>query len=466
MYTKLISDYIESKRDAFLADIAKLVAIPSVKGEATGSKPFGEKPAAALDEALNMCAESGLEVKNISNAIGYADMNDMPLELGILAHMDVVPAGDGWDTDPYSLVYKDGNIYGRGVSDDKGPALAALYAMKAIKELNIPLKKNVRLILGTDEENGSGDLKYYFDSYAAPHYSFSPDAEFPVINTEKGRFAPKFCAKTDDKDVLPRVVSFHGGVAVNAVPNEAVMSIKEAALDDILNICKSVSEKTGVTFAASKSDDTVCVKASGKAAHASTPDMGNNAVTAMLELIKNIDLPSCSSTKLFKGLAEVFPHGDTVGRAIGIEMSDTVSGSLTATLDVLHFDGDMITGFFDSRVPICAEKNSMIASVKNALADKGFDIAELNFTEPHHVDENSPFIKTLLSVYERHTGRKGECIAIGGGTYVHDIENGVAFGAIMPDIDTRMHGANEFMPLDDLITAAKIYADVIIEICG
>ena len=152
MYTEQICKYIDANRENILNDIAALVNIPSTKGVPEEKMPFGKYPAEALNKALEMCRESGFAVKNISNAIGYADMNDLPLELGIFAHMDVVPAGDGWESNPFEMIYKDGCIYGRGVSDDKGPAVAALYAMKAVKDVGIPLKKNVRLILGSDEE--------------------------------------------------------------------------------------------------------------------------------------------------------------------------------------------------------------------------------------------------------------------------------------------------------------------------
>lgn len=146
MYTKQISDYIDSQRDNMLRDIARLVSIPSVKGTSTDTCPFGEMPAKALAEALDICRECGLETVNVHNAIGFADINSKPLELGILAHVDVVPEGEGWSSDPYHMEYADGNIIGRGTSDDKGAAVAAIYAMKAIKALDINLKTNARML--------------------------------------------------------------------------------------------------------------------------------------------------------------------------------------------------------------------------------------------------------------------------------------------------------------------------------
>ena len=466
-HTKQISEYIDNRKNEMLADIARLIAIPSVRGEAEADAPFGKYPKAALKEALSICEKYGFKPKCIENAIGYADMNDGELELGILAHMDVVPAADGWISDPFEMTEKDGIIYGRGVSDDKGPAIAALYAMRAIKECGIKLKKNVRLILGSDEECGSGDLKYYFDNEKAPAYCFSPDAEFPLINTEKGRFAPRFSASVNDGEgIKPRVVYFNSGSAVNAVPHFAEMKLFGAEGASVESACEAVTKKTGVTFTVSYENDTVTVQAKGKAAHASLPTDGCNALTGMLTLINMLALPACEGTKIFEALNKLFPHGECDGSSMGLAMNDSVSGALTLSLNVLKFDGNSFDGYFDSRMPVCADDIDVVSLTREKLSEYGIMITEENRTLSHHVDESLPFIRTLLSSYEKFTGKKGECMAIGGGTYVHEIKNGVAFGCIMPEIDTRMHGANELMPVEDLLISAKIFANAIIEICG
>ncbi len=467
MYTEQICKYIDANRENILNDIAALVNIPSTKGAPEEKMPFGKYPAEALNKALEMCRESGFAVKNISNAIGYADMNDLPLELGIFAHMDVVPAGDGWESNPFEMTYKDGYIFGRGVSDDKGPAVAALYAMKAVKDTGIPLKKNVRLILGSDEECGSADLAYYFESEKTPAFSFSPDAEFPLINTEKGRFAPKFSAKTgDEENCLPRVVFFESGKAVNAVPNSAVMKIVGISKSDAEKAIKAAPSFPDINFNISFENDILTVTSSGKAAHASLPEEGANALTALLAIVNNFKLCECKSTSLLKGLNRLFAHNDCYGVSCGIAQEDKISGKLTLSLDILHFDGETMCGCFDSRTPLCSTYENTAEPIIKALSGIGFEINEMNMTPPHHVDPELPFIKTLLSAYEKHTGKKGECVAIGGGTYVHGIENGVAFGSIMPDVNTNMHGANEYMPFEDIITAAKIYAEAIAIICS
>ncbi len=465
MYTKQIFDYIEQNKDNMVSDIAELIAIPSVRGEEKPGAPFGENPAKALKKALEICQSHGFAVKNIENAIGYADMNDKELELGILAHMDVVPVSDGWVTDPFTMAEKDGIIYGRGVADDKGPAVAALYAMKAIKELNIPLKKNVRLILGSDEECGSGDLPYYFNNEKTPKYSFSPDAEFPVINTEKGRFAPFFTSEVSLEGAMPRVCGFNSGSVINAVPDEAVIVVSGLTAEDIRSVAEKISEKISATFII-EDGEKIKITVKGRAAHASIPHTGINALTAGLELIKALPLADCKSTRLFKALAELFPHGDTEGNALGIAREDEISGKLTASLDIMSFDGTLFKGAADLRLPLACTKENTVDVIEAALKQVGLELRVNRMSKPHHVPSELPFIKTLLRSFETVTGQKGECVAMGGGTYVHDIENGVAFGPVMLESVTNMHGANEQIKVDELLTAAKIYALAIADICG
>ena len=460
MYTKQISEYIDSQKDNILRDIARLISIPSVRGQATPDYPFGEMPAKALFEALDICREHGFKTTNVHNAIGFADMNDGELELGILAHADVVPEGDGWDSDPYTMTINGDNIIGRGTSDDKGPMIAALYAMKAVKDLGIPLSKNVRLIIGSDEECGSGDLPYYFSEYETPKYSFSPDAEFPLINIEKGRFAPEFSVNVSND---AHILSIESGIAVNAVPHIAKLELKDVCECKVKKACEAVSARTGVTFEVNEGEN-ITVIANGKAAHASLPHGGNNALTAMLEMLSSLELDS-ELSNILSSLSKLYPHGDYHGKAIGVARCDDMSGELTMSLDVMKYDGSTLIGNIDCRMPVTSTEENTVVPTVARLRKIGFNVATPRLTEPHYVDPELPFIKTLLSVYEKHTGLKGECLAIGGGTYVHDINNGVAFGCILPDLDTHMHGANEFMPIKDILMSAKIFADAIIQIC-
>lgn len=453
-----IVDYFRKNKEEIIKTISELVAVPSVQGHAEEGKPFGEKPYEALMLALEKAKSFGFKAENQDGYVGTVDLNDGEQELAVLAHLDVVPAGEGWDTEPYTVVEKDGVIFGRGVSDDKGPAVAALYAMKAIRDLDLPVSKNCRLILGTDEECGSSDLKYYFSKNPYPKYAFTPDANFPVTNGEKGRFTKHFYGTVDFSGCKRYIKSIDAGKASNAVPAFAkaeLVGITAAEFESAAEKAKNVNAKF--------SFDGATVICTGTAAHASLPENGNNPITALFELLSHIDFDG-ECAELVGGLKELFPHGKYNGEAFGVEMSDML-GELTLTLDVVRFENGKFEGCFDTRTPLSATKENCADVIAEGLAAHGFEIEDTKMVKAHYVDGNSDFVKTLLRAYEDYSGDNGECICMGGGTYVHDIENGVAFGAISRDTVTNMHGANEFMPIDDILTAAAIFTEVIAEIC-
>lgn len=460
-----IENYFKDYESAMIEDISTLVAIPSVKSNALDGKPFGYYPYHALETALKMAEGYGFNIKNHDGYVGSIDFNDKETLLGIFAHLDVVAAGDGWHSNPFELKIEDGKLFGRGVSDDKGPAIAALYALKAVKDLGVELKKNVRLVLGTDEECGSEDLKHYFETEEKPKYSFTPDANFPVTNGEKGRFTKKFISGYIDPKDGKRVLSIKGGEAKNAVPGICEAIVAGIDRDEIEWKALLASIRTDTDFTTEECEEGVKIICTGTSAHASLPQNGVNAITAMLTMLSSLSLDKSESTGRVMSLKELFPHGDFLGKSFGVSMSDKL-GELTLTLDILNFENGRVEGCFDTRTPMCANEENCAVPIASRLRNYGFVIENTNMVQPHYVDENSGFIKTLLRNYERFTGEKGECLTMGGGTYVHDIDGGVAFGAIRKDLETNMHGADEFMYIEDILTAAKIFTAVIIEMCG
>lgn len=468
MYKKKIEAYIDSHRQEMIDDIVTLCRINSEKMPYSEGKPFGEGAFQALSIALRMAESYGFAVTNYDNYVGTADMNNKEAQLDILAHLDVVPAGEGWTvTQPFDPIEKDGCLYGRGTADDKGPAVAALYAMRAVKELGIPLKKNVRLILGTDEECGSTDIAHYYSEQPEAPMTFSPDAEFPVTNIEKGRLQGHFSASFEPSQALPRLVSLEAGIKVNVVPGKAKALIEGLAPEDVQEIARKTTEETGIEYnLASHQEKEVEITAVGQGAHASTPGEGRNALTGLLVLLTRLPLADCPQVQYLKSLLELMPHGDTAGKALGIAMEDEASGSLTLAFSMLTADSESLEGYFDSRCPICANEDNVLKVVKKAMEDRQIVLYNDSMTPPHYVDGNSLFVQTLNAAYERYTGNKGGCCATGGGTYVHDLKNGVAFGASMPGRDNRMHGADEFAVVEDLLTSAKIFAQVIVDLCG
>ena len=343
--------------------------------------------------------------------------------------------------------------------------MAALYAMRAIKELGIPVSRNVRLILGTDEECGSSDIAHYYAEEQEAPMTFSPDGSFPVVNIEKGRLPGHFTASFEASEKLPRIHSVKGGTKINVVPGKAYATIE--GLDDNLvrEVGEKVTEETGVSFEIQGMNETLELTAEGAGAHASTPAEGKNAIAALLLLLDRLPFAECEQTRVIHHLTELFPWNDTEGKALGVAMADELSGSLTVAFSLLELDGEHLDASFDSRCPICGNDANVVEPIRAKLASCGMTLENKTMTPPHHVDGESDFVKTLLAAYETYTGREGSCRYTGGGTYVHDLKNGVAFGASMPETDNRMHGADEFAVIDELLVSAKIFAQVIADLC-
>lgn len=447
-----------------MRDLAELIAIPSVIGEPEEGAPFGREPRRALDIMKNICDKAGFKTTVYGDAVLCADY--LPedcgsIGLGILAHLDVVPVErDNWSTDPFKLTEKDGILYGRGTIDDKGPAVAALWALKCVKELGITLKNGVRLLFGTDEENGSEDLEIYKEYDRFPPRVFTPDGSFPVINAEKGMMRSNFSAKLDGKG---SIISFEGGRIPNAVPDKAKAVVADISLEKVLS---AISEdKSGAAFEASEGADGVMIVCKGRAAHASTPESGINAVTALISLINRLPVCNGMQRDVLRGLEEIFPFGETDGASCKMKCADKI-GALTCVFSIFRMDRSCCEATIDCRFPSCLGRYDMEEKTQAAMSRAGMSLVGYMCDEAHIVSEDDEFVKTLLEVYEQSEGEKGRCIAIGGGTYVHNIEGGVAFGAERGDTDYHMHGDNEFITVDELLKDAVLFAKAIVRICG
>lgn len=467
MYRKEIEAFIDGHKQEMVEDIFTLCRINSEKAPSEEGMPFGRGAAESLAAALQMAGNYGFEVKNYDNFVGTADLNDKERQLDILAHLDVVPAGEGWKvTQPFAPVEQDGKLYGRGTADDKGPAVAALYAMRAVKELGIPLKKNVRLILGTDEECGGTDIDHYYSLEEEAPMTFSPDADFPVTNVEKGGLAGNFTGSFEPSAQLPRLVSIQTGIKVNVVPGKAhaqVEGFDQSVLDDA---AARTEQETGVKFLFEANGQITEITAVGTGAHAAYAQTGNNALTGLLTFLTRLPFAPCQQIDAVCKLAKLIPHGDVYGKALGIAMGDDISGELTLAFSLLSVTDRELDGTFDSRCPICSNEENVLQVVKARMAEIGLTLQNQEMKPPHHVDGDSHFVKTLLRVYEEYTGLEGKCQYTGGGTYVHNLKNGVAYGAAMPGTDNHMHGADEFAVLEELLISAKIFAQVIVDLCS
>ena len=461
-----VNKWIEEHIDEYTQDLIDFCSINSVKGAYEEGNPYGDGSFDALNFGIDLAAKYGFPVQSYGGYVGTADFDaSLPRCLDMLAHTDVVPAGEGWTvTEPFKPIVKDGRIYGRGTSDDKGPLLCALYAMRALKETGVELKKGVRLIMGADEETGSGtDIAKYYATEPEAEMTFSPDAEFPLINIEKGQFRGTLSKTVEESTALPRLVSLEAGLALNAVPQKATlrfegldMNLAEAPMNEVSELCGVECTQTGV-------DEITIV---GVSAHASTPEGGKNAGLAAMILATKLPLAACAQIDAIKAMLEIFPWAETDGAHLGIKMEDAESHALTCTPDLYHVDPCYVEVKFDSRTPVMATKENCQDAAEKTAHAHGFEFETPGMIPPHRVAADSAFVQKLLHAYEHVTGLKGETMAIGGGTYVHDIKNGVAFGAVLPGIDTHMHGADEFFDLENIVLATKVYAEAIIELCS
>ena len=465
MYKEQIEAYFADK-EAMLTDaVCRLVRIDSVEGEPAPGAPFGPGPAAALDEALKLADEWGLITTNHEGYVGTADLNDREDALHILGHLDVVAPGDGWTvTQPFAPKVVDGMIYGRGTDDDKGPLAASLLAMKAVKDLGIPLKANCRCILGTNEESGSGDIAWYFARHPFAPATFSPDSGFPVVNTEKGGFKPTFSKSWPVQEELPRLRWLHGGFRINVLPGDASAAVEGIAPADMVSCARSITSRTGIQFTYTLEQGLTVVHARGTGSHAAWPEGGNNAITGLVALLCALPLADGPCKTALADLNALLPHGDCHGKALGIAQEEPVAGPLTVAFTLLEVTDTGLEGRFDSRVPLCATEDNCLNIAKAAFEAKGFTF-EGEQDKPHHTPADSPFVQTLLKRYEQYSGLKGECLSTGGGTYVHDIPGGVAFGCTLPGFDTHLHGADERVRVSDLMLSAKLFTHIIIDMC-
>lgn len=445
-----IREYLENNSEQFKAALKRLVQIPSVSCDSEGKYPFGRLCGDALDEFLQICEENGFHTCNYDYFAGSADFYaEGEPQLGILAHLDVVPVTEkDWSFPPFDLTEQEGFLYGRGVEDDKGPLLAALFAMKAVRECGYKLQKNVRLIAGCSEETGSEkDIEAYCERAKMPPMVFTPDADFPIITTEKGMMRFSFGGSFD----CEKIISIKGGTVVNAVPSEVT-----ALIDGDLNLNGS-----GITSKYENGrTEVVC---NGISAHASLPEQGENAFTKLFTLLIDCDLPD-SDRKMLASLLQLFPHGETDAGSLGLDCSDA-SGTTTCVFSIIDYEKGQLSCKADMRFPVSFNKATVIEKFKDAAKKAALELTSATGSEPHTVDTEGEFVKTLLEVYGEVTGLPACCKAIGGGTYVHGIEGGVAFGPEFEDEDNRIHGADERAKISSLLTSAEIYAKAIIRLC-
>lgn len=445
-----IDAFAEQNRDNILRDITRLVAVPSVEGTPEPGAPFGAGPRAALDKALEIAAELGLETYNAEGYIGWAQTGPIAggqKYLATITHTDVVPEGNGWDADPYTVRVRDGWLLGRGVSDDKGPGILCLYALKYLKDSGIELKYPVRALLGTNEETNMHDVDYYAAHYPMPAFCFTPDAEFPVCNGEKGGFNGEIVSPRLENGVI---LDFQGGVARNAVPDRAFCTVRVAP-DDI-----ECTE--GVTKEAGENGATV-LRGQGKSGHAAMPAGTVNAISLLVDCLLHNHIGTEAEQAYLRVLQKL--HAATDGSAVGIAADDGLFDPLTIIGGTIGQEDGVIRQSFDCRYPTNTDPEKMTAALEQVCGTAAH-LENLTSRVPFYIAADSPAIQTLINTYNEVTGEQQTPFTMGGGTYARHFPYAVSFGpehtdVAIPAFAGPMHGANEGAPFEKLIEALKIY---------
>lgn len=395
-----------------IESLQELIAIPSV----TGTPEVFE----ALEQALDCCRSLGFRVKNVDGKLGYGEIGEGEDLMGILCHLDVVPAGEGWSYEPFAgTVTEDGRIYGRGAVDDKGPAMAAVYAMKDVLDSGKKLNKRVRVIFGIMEEGGEWeDMDYYKAHEEIPSFGFTPDADFPAIYGEKGILQADLIMNAGEAGF----VEIAGGDAPNMV----------------------------AAWARGKLPDGTSFDEKGISAHGSTPEEGENAITRLME---KAAARGCRFAQVY--MEKIGWCLD--GSKFGIGISDEASGGLTFNAGRIVMEEDKVRLSVDIRYPVTFAEEDVVELLRREAAEAGLSVEVVSALKPVYMDQTGPVISKLMEAYRQVTGDDTPAQLMGGGTYARAMDNVVAFGPVFPGRELTEHKADEWIRVEDLEKAREIY---------
>lgn len=452
-------------RDDILAAIKQNMAINSVAGQAQEGMPFGKEPTRALEDVLAQARKMGFKTVNIDNMVGWAEYGEGDEMIAVSGHLDIVPAGDGWDYPPFGGEIHDGKLYGRGAVDNKGPIIGALCGLKAIKDLGLPLERRVRIIFGIAEETGCGCLKHYSATQEAPVAGFTPDATYPIIHAEKGLIIAHFSkklAKGNKSDM--NLTCLQGGVAPNVVPTlaEATIQVANAAqkAEDISRLIESKNWGEFMEVSANNGGkDEFYIMAEGVSAHGSTPELGKNAIIRLLACLELLDIQP--DIKAFAGSITRLIGEDTQGHGLGIFKEDEVSGKMVVCMGTTELVEDEVRFSLNLRYPVTIKYDQVMPKLVDVLKAEGIETGKVEHMDALYLAPDTPLIQKLQKVYREKTGNEPTLIAIGGGTYAKCIANTVAFGAIFPERPLAIHVPNEYIEIEDLMAGIKISAEAI-----
>ena len=451
-------------KEDLLKDLFELLSVRSILGtDITEETPFGSGPREALDLILSFGKRDGYKTKLVENKAGHIEVGQGEELFGILGHVDVVPVVEAdWTSHPFKPEIRDGKIFARGSLDDKGPTMAAYYAVKLLDKLGVKWNKRVRVIVGSDEETGFRCVEAYFKHEEQPASGFTPDAMFPLVYAEKARatFDHKLKFVDEDGQYNYKLVKFNGGQVLNMVVASAKAELEGEASD--------IKEKFENFLAQEKLEgevevgNTIKLTLKGKATHGSTPQYGINGATKLAEFLSTLGLDN--NGKNFVDYIVEKLANDPFGEKLGINYSDDEMGEATYNYGILEYDLERKIGLVstDCRHP----KKFDLVDRLNGIKVDNIDIEVTSTKEAHYVPKDDELVTTLMDVYRKHTGdTKNDAFVLGGGTYARCLKKGVAFGLLFPGKEDTMHQANEYLEVEDLLLATVIYAEGIYKLC-
>ncbi len=424
-------------KDMFIADLSELIAYPSVLEETGGDTPFGQAIQSALEGALKQAERLGFKTYlDPQGYYGYAQMGEGDDYFAVLGHLDVVPVGDlaQWKYDPFTLTEDQGYLYGRGVSDDKGPSLLALYALKELidegKELSMP----VRFIYGTDEESSWRCMENYTKKEKHPLMGFTPDSGFPLVYAEKGLLNLKLKGPASSMEL-------DLGGALNVVPDRADYPYSEELKREL----ELLGAKTEL------SDGSIVVL--GKNSHASRVEDGINAISLLLTALANL-----KTSPALRFVKERIFQGEHGSKLLKIN-EDEISGRASVNLGRARFSSEEEILELDMRYPVSFNYRELIEEIRLVVAEYGFELEVTSYLPPIYIDREGVLVKSLLAAYKKVSGDDSQAKVSGGATYARAMENLVAFGPGFPWSESTEHQPNERVKIEEFEMAFEIYKE-------
>lgn len=446
---------ITERRDQYLELLSGILKFPTVSGadnEADIAK-FQEATKGILNFVKTECHRQAMVFRDYDGFAAVAEWAGTDADrppVGVAAHVDVVPADDEWDHPPFAGEIANGEVWGRGTQDNKGPLATALAAIDTLRALGHEPAAGVRILIGTQEETGDWeDVDRLIEAGEAPGPVIVPDGEYPIINGEKGMITLKVLGEwKDDEDSAIRFISLRSGRRANMVPDRAELILTafngDEAFDKFDKIAEVMSRKSDDVEIEIESDPDgdagtrFTIGFSGRAAHGSLPHLGHNAALDALEFLSRLEgLP-----------APVKCYADFLGErarkldASGFDLAchHDHLGDTTVNLGILEIDPEDATAYLNIRFPIGLDipaVHERVGAAVKALDDSSTDLTarmeqdgkayEPLFVSP---EENEAFLSPLKRAYETVTGRECGYAAIAGTTYAKAYPLAVAFGPV------------------------------------